>query len=70
MLEEMNQMSIDSNNERWLELITQCRFSGLSGCQWCIQKGIPVRTFYYYVQILRKKACEIPEATNPVTQRQ
>ena len=40
-LEEMNQMSTTLNDEHWLNLITQCRASGLTDRQWCIENGIP-----------------------------
>ncbi|MCU6801110.1 IS66 family insertion sequence element accessory protein TnpA [Alitiscatomonas aceti] len=49
-------MSTTSKEDHWLELITQCRSSGLTGHQWCIENGIPVSTFYYHVLALRKKA--------------
>lgn len=38
-----------------MELIAQCRSSGLTGRQWCIENGIPVSTFYYHVRALSKK---------------
>lgn len=63
-------MSTTSNDEYWLELITQCRSSGLTDRQWCMQNGIPVSTFYYHVRTLRKKSCEIPESVDAVTQKQ
>ena len=69
-LEEMNQMSTTSNDEHWLNLITQCRSSGLTDRQWCIKNGIPVSTFYYHVRALRKKACEVPEAVDAAAQKQ
>lgn len=68
MFEEMNQMSINSNDERWLELVTQCKSSGLSDRQWCIQNGIPVSTLS--CPDPAKKMCEIPKTIYPVTQRQ
>ena len=52
-------MSTTLNDSFWLERITQCRSSGLTDRQWCIENGIPVSTFYYHVRALRKKACEI-----------
>ncbi|MCC8023714.1 MAG: IS66 family insertion sequence element accessory protein TnpB [Clostridium sp.] len=55
-------MSATSKDEHWLELITQCRSSGLTHRQWCIENGIPVSIFYYHIRALRKKACEVPEA--------
>ena len=66
----MNQMSTTLNDEHWLNLITQCRSSGLTDRQWCIKNGIPVSTFYYHVRALRKKACEVPEAVDAAAQKQ
>lgn len=63
-------MSTTSNDEHWLKLITQCRSSGLTDRQWCIDNGIPVSTFYYHVRALRKKACEVPEAVDAAAQKQ
>ncbi len=46
------------------ELIMECRSSGLSDQQWCMQHDINPGTFYNWVKRLRKKACyEIPAAT-------
>lgn len=63
-------MSTASNDEHWLKLLTQCRSSGLTDRQWCIENGIPVSTFYYHVRALRKKACGIPEAVDAAAQKQ
>ena len=63
-------MSTASNDDHWLERITQCRSSGLTDRQWCIENGISVSTFYYHVRALRKKACEVPEATDTIMQKQ
>ena len=52
-----------------MNLITQCRSSGLTDRQWCIEDGIPVSTFYYHVRALRKKACEVPEAVDAAAQK-
>ena len=63
-------MRTTSNDDQWLELISQCRASGLTDRQWCIQNGISVSTFYYHVRDLRKKACAIPEAADAALQEQ
>lgn len=63
-------MSTTSNDEHWLKLITQCRSSGLTDRQWCIENWIPVSTFYYHIQVLRKKACEIPDTVDATAQKQ
>lgn len=44
----------------WMELIQECRASGLSDAAWCHQKGIPTSSFYTAVKRCRKKACEVP----------
>ena len=62
-------MSTTLNDEHWLNLITQCRSSGLTDRQWCIENGIPVSTFYYHVRALRKKACKVPEAVDAAAQK-
>ena len=43
------------SQDHWLELISQCRSSGLTDRQWCIQNGIPTSTFYYHVKALRRE---------------
>ena len=48
------------SNDEWMELITQCRQSGLPDITWCEQQGIPASTFYNAVTRLRKMACDIP----------
>ena len=49
-----------SDNE-WMELITQCRQSGLTDHAWCANNGIPDSTFYNAVARLHKKACALPD---------
>ena len=63
-------MSTTLNDSFWLERITQCRSSGFTDRQWCIENGIPVSTFCYHVRALRKKACEIPETADTSRQKQ
>ena len=57
-------------------LVMQCRKSGLSDKQWCINNAIAPSTFYWWIKKLRQQACyEIPEHsfkcnTNIVTEKQ
>ena len=49
--------------EQQLQLIMECRSSGLSDYQWCREHNIRPGTFYNWVSRHRKKACEgIPDA--------
>lgn len=56
----MVQKQIRRSDQEWMELITECRASGLSDRDWCLERSIPISTFYNRVTHLRKKACEIP----------
>ena len=52
-----------SANEQY-ELIMECRSSGLSDQQWCLQHDINPGTFYNWVKRLKDKKCyDIPPAT-------
>lgn len=62
----MVQKQIKRNEQEWVDLIQECRTSGLSDKEWCFQHGIPVSTFYNRVTTLRKKACSIPAASRSV----
>lgn len=54
---------ISRTDPEWLDLIMQCRQSGLSDAQWCRNNRIPESTFYNAVSRLRKKACSIPASS-------
>lgn len=48
-------------DEEWLNLIQECRSSGLSDKCWCEEHHIHTSNFYYQIRRLRDKACDIPE---------
>ena len=44
------------------DLVMQCRKSGLSDKQWCINNDIAPSTFYCWIKKLRQQACyQVPE---------
>lgn len=50
--------------EEQYKLIMECRQSGLSDQQWCLNHDIKPGTFYNWVNRLRKRGCsDIPVAT-------
>lgn len=53
--------------KEWMDLIIDCRKSGLSDAAWCELHGIPVSSFYNAATRLRKKACEIPDPVGKST---
>ena len=46
------------NIQKWLEIIHQCRGSGLSNQQWCEQNGVSLKSYYYWIAKIRKMAIE------------
>ena len=47
------------------ELVMQCRQSGLSDKQWCLDNNIAPSTFYYWIRRLQQKACyDLPETAS------
>lgn len=44
-----------------IQLILQCRASGLSDYQWCQNNGILPGTFYNWISKLKKRGVTIPE---------
>lgn len=41
--------------EEWMDLVTECRQSGLTDVAWCNEHGISPSCFYNAVTCLRKK---------------
>ena len=41
--------------DEWMELVTECRQSGLTDAAWCNEHGISPNCFYNAVTRLRKK---------------
>lgn len=47
------------------DLVMQCRKSGLSDRQWCIDHDIIPSTFYYWIRKLQQSACyDVPDITS------
>ncbi len=52
------------SQEEWIQLIMECRNSGMTDRTWCERHGILVSSFYNAVKRFRKKACDIPYVSN------
>lgn len=59
----MLQKQIRRNDQEWMQIIQECRSSGLSDQAWCHEHNISVSTFYNRIKRLQKQACEIPVST-------
>jgi len=53
-------------DREWLDLIQDCRTSGMSDKDWCDLHHIQRSSFYYHIRRFRDSACPIPEAPHPV----
>ena len=42
----------------WLDVIRQCRVSGLTNQAWCEQHDISLKSYYYWIAKIRKLALE------------
>lgn len=47
--------------DEWMDLVTECRQSGLTDAAWCHEHEIAPSCFYNAVSRLRKRACRIPD---------
>lgn len=56
--------------EEQFRLVTECRKSGLSDSQWCLQHDISINTFYNWTSRLRKKGIELPVSALPLPKEQ
>ena len=61
-----NKRNARRTDQEWINLIQECRTSGLGDKDWCEQRGIPISTFYTKITRLRRKACEIPAAKHRI----
>ena len=41
--------------EEWEKQVVDCRSSGLSVQEWCIQNGINLKTYYYHLRRVREE---------------
>ena len=44
--------------QQWAMLIQECKVSGLSNKEFCIQRGVSEKSFYYWQKKLRTKLVE------------
>ena len=58
-----NQVAHIRSDHTWMDIISECRRSGLTDKEWCLQNNISIHSFYSAIRRLRKKACAIPEHT-------
>ncbi len=57
-MDEILQVRSAYREQQWMEIIRDCRASGLSNKAYCQEKGISEKTFYYWLRKLRTAAAE------------
>ena len=53
-------MEMTIHDRHWFDLICQCRQSGLTDKQWCMDNNIHPSTFYRHARMLRDQSWDIP----------
>lgn len=62
----MKQRQPRRSDQEWMDLIQECRSSGLSDRTWCEEHHIQPSNFYYHIRRLRKQACSIPQSSEKI----
>lgn len=44
--------------QNWMEMIRECQESGLTNKEFCVQRGISEKTYYYWLRKIRSTAVE------------
>ena len=57
-MEDMIQVRDGYRRQQWAQIIRECRESGLSNREYCRQRGITEKTYYYWLKKLRTAAAE------------
>ena len=47
--------------QSWMEIIRECQESGLTNKEFCAQRGISEKTYYYWLRKIRSAAAEAME---------
>lgn len=52
---------------QWTDIIRRCRTSGLSVTVWCDENNVSIKSYYYWLKIVRSTACESLPVANPIS---
>lgn len=64
-MNQVTEVRINLNRERWKTLITECRSSGMTVRAWCKANGIVEQTYYKNLRKIRQEMCEsLPAAVS------
>ena len=57
-MENVTRVRNEYRRQQWTQIILECQNSGLSNKEYCRQKGISEKTYYYWLRKLRTTAAE------------
>lgn len=57
-MEDVLAMRDEYRLQNWLEIISECQSSGLTNREFCAQRGIPEKRYYYWLRKAREMAAE------------
>lgn len=63
---DVQKVSHDVLLNQWMDLVRQCRESGLPVRRWCRLNNISEQKYYYWLKKIRTKACESLPSTGNV----
>ncbi len=55
---DMQKVTHEIRLRQWIGIIKECRGSGMTVKDWCADKGILTKTFYYWQRKVREAACQ------------
>lgn len=63
--ENINEIKSSVNLQKWIPIVTECCNSGQSKKAWCEERGIDVKSYFYYQKkvynLIKKPAAEFVE---------
>ena len=52
--------------QKWMSILQDCKSSGQSNAAYCVERGISIKTFYYWQNKLRRVAAEKLTESRPL----
>ena len=70
-MDEISEVKIAIRHENWKRMYEDYQNSGMTVKEWCTAQGIPVKTFYYRLKVIRRNLLKENETHEivPITAR-
>ena len=57
-MDRISQIKTELLMKEWAEMVQECRSSGLTVKEWCINNGVNIKTYYYRLKRVRDFICD------------